>query len=212
MAAADLQKKVSRTIGHCADAGDSSLGSCKDVSGFPISNSGFDYDFHSSYVTGLDTLDLKNISLRCGTVSGDHHYFATVDGAFSRLAVDIYAHTKFPPITINAPCTPGKACDLITHDEGFHFAARVACQTTSSFKLQLDPKDEFTLTKPLKVAIEGLPDIDVTDKVIPGIREGIGKATFPCPKYLGFLCKAICKDALTHDDGVETPMASAVLV
>lgn len=184
----EVKHAVPKTIGACSGL-NPSLMPCKNVSKFPIDKKvKTDVSIHVDYVTGLNTLNMTNISFRCDNTTGlsndERKYFIEVDGHFDNLDVPVHVHVDFPPLNPTIDANPKPLA--------FHAVGRIDCHDNSSFGIQLDPTtDSFSVSD---VKVHYIIDIDVTSDIVNAVKDAVNTAEIkPKSKVLQGFTDLICK-------------------
>lgn len=190
-----IRHSVPKTIGVCAGL-DPSLLPCKNVSKFPVHKSGGDYKVDVDYVTGLNTLNMTNVSVRCDNTTfltplDGRRWFVEIDGTFDNLLVPAHAHIDFPPMSPTINVNP--------KDLQFHAVGRIDCYDKSSFGIQLDPMTNSFSMSDIKVHYSVI-DKNITPDIVKAVKEAVNKAQFKAPKALQGLVDLICKNQKARED------------
>jgi len=186
-----------KTVGDCAAVVDPALRPCQAVPIFPLQMQGDNWEINAPYATGLDTLDVTDLSLRCDSASAI--WIAEFNFTVHNLSIQLTAQVDLATwLWSKAPkFTQTKLLQVA----GFsaRAVARVECVDGSSLRMLLDPaEDSLTLSK-IELGISAL-SLDVSPHFVQLLRRPLLQGTTltpPAPwgpRMLGVICSTTTKE------------------
>jgi hypothetical protein len=197
LANAAIGKYAPNTVGDCAVVNQSQQ-PCRSVSEFPVRKTGKDWDLTVEYVTGLRSLSMKNMSLRCDPNSSSSNssssppkraWFAEIDGTFVDFSLMVDAKVNFPKVHKHEL----ESVDNLTA----HIVARIHCEG-DSLRLELDPAPgSLTLSK-IELDIS-IIHVDVSEAIVEALRSKLQSAIYtPPPQWIPFM-RAVCSASTSEE-------------
>jgi len=176
-----------KTVGDCSAVTSPDQKPCRGIPTFPLHEKGEDWELDVEYVTGLNSLRMTNISLRCDPNStaapSQLAWFTQLDVTMAQFAMMVSAHVDFPKLQK----TMLESVPNLTA----HMVARATCVNDTSLELQLDPAEgSLTLSKvPVDISII---HVDVSRAIVQAVRSKLDRLVYTPPAKWIKLTKTLC--------------------
>jgi len=198
----ELKSRFPKTAGGCDNiiTQRPTLQPCRNLTWLPLTVPTPHLDLTLHHITGLDTFNFTNLSVRCDTAkaSGDKGWFLKMDTAMTRLAVGVDAKmTSWPHLKVSAYCGEKEQCLLDEKNMKVQVMAGLGCINKDTIGLMLDPDDGLMISPGLVLDWHGIK-VNLTKTTETVIRGLFSTAKVDCKKVDGSkldkLCRTLCKN------------------